>query len=175
MQQLLRVLPDLRRVRAEREPETNKVRLHSRQNTILVFSMDSHQKKIKQTYEDEDGCTEIHQRLDCRLIERIGHRIRVLVVAMIADPQRIIRPTRRRRTASADQLELSRASPQLVYATPKIFHEVTHIPIRLIKQRRRQRAYNRHDEHHTSNTGTLRIEFLFLSSQCSAAHTHSRH
>jgi hypothetical protein len=51
----------------------------------------------------------------------------------------------------------------------------THIPISLIKQRRRKRADNRHDQHRTRDTRTLRIKLHLLLPRRSTDHTHPRH
>ena len=99
MQKLLRVLPDLTGVGAQREPETDQVRLQN-----IVSDMWNH--TLSTTHEDEDDRTEVHQALDSRLVERVVHRIRVLVVAVLADPWLGEGRAVVRRASVTDELEL---------------------------------------------------------------------
>lgn len=65
---------------------------------------------VRQTnsYDYEDAGTKVHQGLDCGLIERVVHRVRMLVVAMVANPRGFHIRTQGylRRTPVTDQLEL---------------------------------------------------------------------
>lgn len=83
MQELLRILPDLGGMRAEGEPETNKIR------------------------EKEDCSTKVHQAFDRRLVEGIVHRVWMLVITVVANPWSIPGSPRQRRTPAADQLEIA--------------------------------------------------------------------
>ena len=58
------------------------------------------------TYKDKDSGAEVHERLDCALVEGVGDGVGVLVVATLADPGSVAAGTRRRGAAAADELEL---------------------------------------------------------------------
>ena len=61
---------------------------------------------LSTTHEDEDDRTEVHQAFDSRLIEGVVHRVRVLVVAVLADPWLGEGRAVVRRAPITDELEL---------------------------------------------------------------------
>ena len=58
------------------------------------------------TYEKEDDSTEEHQAFDRGLIEGVVHRVRVLVIAVLANPRLGQRRSIPRRASVANELKL---------------------------------------------------------------------
>lgn len=116
LKELLGVLPDLRRVRSEREPESNQVGLHvGKRNTREGQSPQQSRRERRregETDKQEDSRADVHEVLDGRLVERVLGRVRVRVVAALAHPRLSAdrpatrEPDLRVRASTAAELEL---------------------------------------------------------------------
>ena len=111
------------------EPKANEVGLEERVKQLLRGRLGGNG-----TYEEEDSSAEIHQALDSRLIEWVVDRVRVFVIAMVADPGRISTLIRGRWTTTTDQLELGNCIQSVITEHHK---QSAHIAICLIEQGRR--------------------------------------
>ena len=98
VEKLLRVLPDLGGMCAEREPQRHYVRLEQNVSTGRTQSREG-------AYEDEHRGAEVRELDDRLLVERVVDGIRVLVRAMLAYPRRTVRRSRIR-ASRAHQHEL---------------------------------------------------------------------
>jgi hypothetical protein len=88
VEELLRVLPDLRRVSSKGEPETDEVGL-KRQTAggQCKPGEEAMREGEGKTNEEQNSSAEIHEMLDRRLIERILGRVGMRVAAALAHPR----------------------------------------------------------------------------------------
>jgi len=88
MEELLRVLPDLRGVSSEGEPKTDEVRLRRKKKGRKeeVSSRRKSRRRGKRTNEEENSSAEVHEMLDRILVERILCWVGMRVSAALAHP-----------------------------------------------------------------------------------------